>query len=158
MAEQSIALEAPPTSAAPTQKKIAGGLTEDWWAVWLGLGIILLAYVFYLTGSSISWIAVAPAKWSTFSELGTQLSKNGVRYLALLAAFLVLFTIVTSFIGQKPRAFVPSFIFVFLLSTVIYIIFLAVTSAAGIVTLWLVLRHFRRTESRWASANSADLT
>ena len=38
------------------------------------------------------------------------------------------------------------------LSTVIYIICLAVTSAAGIVTLWLVLRHFRRTESRWAPA------
>ena len=40
-------------------------LKEDWWAVWLGLGIVILAYVFYLVGSSISWIAVAPAKWST---------------------------------------------------------------------------------------------
>jgi uncharacterized integral membrane protein (TIGR00698 family) len=94
---------------------------EDWWAVWLGLGVIILAYVFYLSGSSISWIAVAPAKWSTFAELGTQLSKNGIRYLALLAVLLVLFTIVISFIGQKPRAFIPSFIFVFILSTIIYI-------------------------------------
>src|SRR6201999_920090 len=94
---------------------------EDWWAVWLGLGIILVAYVFYLSGSSISWIAVAPAKWSTFPELATQLSKNGLRYLALLAACLVLFTTVVSFIGQKPRAFIPSFIFVFILSTLIYI-------------------------------------
>ena len=94
---------------------------EDWWAVWLGLGVIILAYVFYLAGSSISWIAVAPAKWSTFAELGTQLSKNGIRYIALLAAFLVLFTIVISFIGQKPRAFIPSFIFLFILSAIIYI-------------------------------------
>ncbi|WP_426515552.1 PrsW family intramembrane metalloprotease [Diaminobutyricibacter sp. McL0618] len=31
---------------------------------------------------------------------------------------------------------------------VLYIIGLALTSAAGIVTLWLVLRHFRRTEAR----------
>src|SRR5580658_5198891 len=95
--------------------------TEDWWAVWLGLGIIILAYVFYLAGSSISWIAVAPAKWSTFSQLATQLSTNGIRYLALLGAFLILFTIVTSFIGQKPKAFIPSFIFVFILSAIIYI-------------------------------------
>ena len=94
---------------------------EDWWAVWLGLGVIILAYVFYLSGSSISWIAVAPAKWSTFPELATQLSKNGIRYLALLAAFLVLFTIVISFIGQKPKAFIPSFIFLFILSAIIYI-------------------------------------
>ena len=96
-------------------------LKEDWWAVWLGLGIIILAYVFYLAGSSISWIAVAPAKWSTFPELAAQLSKNGIRYLALLGAFLVLFTIVVSFIGQKPKAFIPAFIFVFILSALIYI-------------------------------------
>src|ERR1700689_4754415 len=88
---------------------------EDWWTVWLGLGIVILAYVFYLAGSSISWIAVAPAKWSTLSQLATQFSKNAIRYLALLGAFLILFTIVISFIGQKPKAFISSFIFVFIL-------------------------------------------
>jgi uncharacterized integral membrane protein (TIGR00698 family) len=121
MTERSIALEPPQTAAPPTQKKAFGGLTEDWWAVGLGLGIIVLAYVFYLAGSSIGWIAVSPAKWSTFPELATQLSKNGPRYLALLVALGGLFTIVTSFIGQKPKAFIPSFIFVFILSAVIYI-------------------------------------
>ncbi len=93
---------------------------EDWWAVWLGLGIVIVAYVFYLAGSSISWIAVAPAKWSTLSQLVTQFSTNAIRYLALLIAFMVLFTMVISFIGQKPKAFIPSFIFVFILSTIIY--------------------------------------
>jgi len=93
---------------------------EDWWAVWLGLGIVMLAYLFFSNGSSISWLAVAPAKWSTLSQLGTQLSANAPRYLALLGAFLVVFTMVISFIGQKPRAFIPSFIFVFILSALIY--------------------------------------
>jgi uncharacterized integral membrane protein (TIGR00698 family) len=95
---------------------------EDWWAVWLGLGIVLLAYVFYLSGSSISWIAVAPAKWSNFSQLATQLSTTGIRYLALLGALLILFTIVIKFIGQKPKEFIPAFIFIFILSAIIYII------------------------------------
>ncbi len=63
---------------------------------------------------------MGPAKWSTLSQLGTQFSANAIRYLALLIAFLVLFTIVISFIGQKPKAFIPSFIFVFILSTIIY--------------------------------------
>ena len=97
-------------------------LKEDWWAVWLGLGIVILAYIFYLSGSSISWIAVAPAKWSTLSQLATQFSTTAIRYFALLGAFLILFTIVASFIGQKPRAFIPSFIFVFVLSTIIYFV------------------------------------
>jgi uncharacterized integral membrane protein (TIGR00698 family) len=94
---------------------------EDWWAVWLGLGIIILAYVFYLAGSSISWIAVAPAKWSTLSQLANQFSTNGIRYFALLGACLILFTIVVSFIGQRAKVFIPSFIFVFILSTIIYV-------------------------------------
>jgi uncharacterized integral membrane protein (TIGR00698 family) len=94
---------------------------EDWWAVWLGLGIVAIAYILYLSGSSISWIAVAPGKWSNWSQLATQLSTNGVKYLALFAAFLALFTIVISFIGQKPGEFIKSFIFVFILSAIIYI-------------------------------------
>ena len=95
-------------------------LKEDWWAVWFGLGIIILAYVFYLAGSSISWLAVAPAKWSTLSQLGTQFSTNAIRYIALLVAFLVLFTIVVAYTGQSAKAFIPSFIFVFILSAIIY--------------------------------------
>lgn len=93
---------------------------EDWWAVWLGLGIVIVAYGFYLSGSSISWIAVAPAKWSTLSQLGSYFAKNGIKYLALLGVFVALFTIVVSFIGQKPKAFIPSFILIFVLSTLIY--------------------------------------
>lgn len=97
-------------------------LKEDWWAVWLGLGIVILAYVFYLVGSSISWIAVAPAKWSTLSQLAAQFSTNAIRYFALFISFLILFSIVVSFIGQKPSAFIPSFIFLFVLSTIIYFV------------------------------------
>jgi uncharacterized integral membrane protein (TIGR00698 family) len=95
-------------------------LKEDWWAVWLGLGIVLVAYIFYLAGSSISWIAVAPTKWSTWSQLAAQFSANGIRYLALLIVFVLLFSIVISFVGQKPKAFIPAFVFVFILSTIIY--------------------------------------
>jgi uncharacterized integral membrane protein (TIGR00698 family) len=121
MPDQNITLNPTLEQAPAARQPFLAGLTEDWWAVWLGLGIIIIAYIFYLSGSSISWIAVAPSKWSTFPELATQLSKNGIRYVALLAVLLVLFTIVTSFIGQKPKAFIPSFIFVFILSTIIYI-------------------------------------
>jgi hypothetical protein len=29
-------------------------LKEDWWAIWLGLGIVLVAYLFFANGSSIA--------------------------------------------------------------------------------------------------------
>ncbi len=109
-----------PPPAAPPKPSI--GLTEDWWTVWLGLGILTLTYILYLSGSSISWIAVAPAKWSTLAQLGAQLAANAPRYIALLGALLVLFTIVTSYIGQKPKAFIVSFVFVFFLSAIIFVL------------------------------------
>ena len=40
-------------------------LKEDWWAIWLGIGIVVVAYVFFANGASIRWIAVTPSKWST---------------------------------------------------------------------------------------------
>jgi len=97
-------------------------LKEDWWAVWLGLGLVTVGYIFYLAGWSISWIAVAPAKWSTLPQLVKQLSTTGVRYLALFGVLALLFSGVVSFIGQKPKAFIPSFVVVFFLSAVIYIL------------------------------------
>ena len=32
---------------------------EDWWAIWIGLGLISVAIVLFASGSSIKWIAVA---------------------------------------------------------------------------------------------------
>src|SRR5438067_1476000 len=43
---------------------------EDYWAIWLGLGIVVVAYALFVSGSSIKWLAVTPAKWSTLSQLG----------------------------------------------------------------------------------------
>lgn len=94
-------------------------LKEDWWAVWLGLGIVILATTLFLGGSSLSWIAVAPVKWSTLSQLGAHFSANVWRYAAQFVVFAGLFTFATSFIGQRPKAFVPSFLFIYVLSVVI---------------------------------------
>jgi uncharacterized integral membrane protein (TIGR00698 family) len=92
---------------------------EDWWAVWLGLGIVALASALFLGGLSISWIAVAPAKWSTFSQLGAQFTANAWRYAAQFLAFLGVFTAATSLIGHKPKSFIPSFALLYLASTAI---------------------------------------
>jgi uncharacterized integral membrane protein (TIGR00698 family) len=93
-------------------------LKEDWWAIWLGLGIVIVAYAFFANGSSLRWLAVTPTKWSTFSQLGAHFAGNYERYIAQFAVWLAVFTVALSALGHKVRDFVPSFVFLYVLSVV----------------------------------------
>jgi len=39
-------------------------LKEDWWAIWLGLGIVVAGYVLFVNGASLKFLAVTPPKCS----------------------------------------------------------------------------------------------
>ena len=44
---------------------------EDWWAIWLGCGLIAAAILLFANGGSIKWLAVAPQKWSHLPDVLT---------------------------------------------------------------------------------------
>ncbi|MDR3385687.1 MAG: putative sulfate exporter family transporter [Rudaea sp.] len=94
---------------------------EDWWAIWIGLGLVIFAVAAYTAGSSIvQWIAVTPQKWSTLAEVTTQLGANASRYLSLFILFAVPFGIAIKTLGFRLRQFVPAFAIVFIVSALIY--------------------------------------
>jgi uncharacterized membrane protein YadS len=93
---------------------------EDWWAIWIGLGLVVAAVIAFLAGSSIGWIAVTPQKWSTPEQILTQLAANAPRYLSLFILFAVLFGVAIKTLGLRLGQFVPAFAIVFVLSTLIY--------------------------------------
>jgi uncharacterized membrane protein YadS len=95
---------------------------EDWWAIWLGLGIVLLGYVLFANGSSIKWLAVTPAKWTTLAQLSDHFAANGLRYLGQFAAWLAVFSLALGALGFKAREFIPSFILLYLLSVGVFVI------------------------------------
>jgi len=97
-------------------------LKEDWWAIWLGLGIVVIAYLFFINGSSIKWIAITPAKWATFSELGSNLTEHIPQYLAQFVMWSIVFSVSIKALGHKLSEFFPSFVFVYLCSIVIFMI------------------------------------
>ena len=95
-------------------------LKEDWWAIWLGLGLVLAAYVLFLNGGSLKWLAVTPAKWSTLAQLAGHFADNWLRYLAQFAFWLAAFTVALTALGFKAREFIPSFVFLYALSVLIF--------------------------------------
>jgi uncharacterized membrane protein YadS len=95
--------------------------TEDWWAVWIGLGIVVIAYLLFLSGTSIKWLAVAPAKWSSGGQAVADLGRHLTSYVALFIVFAVLFGVAIAALGQRVGQFLPGFALVFVLSTLIFI-------------------------------------
>jgi uncharacterized integral membrane protein (TIGR00698 family) len=97
-------------------------LKEDWWAIWLGLGLVIAAYLLFADGTSLKWIAVTPEKWSSLDQLLAQIAANAPRYLAQFALWIVVFTVALSALGFSARDFWPAFAFLYVASLVIFAI------------------------------------
>ena len=94
-------------------------LKEDWWSIWLGLGIVCAGYALFASGSSLKWIAVTPVKWSAFGELTDHFAHNGQRYLAQFVMWSVTFAVALRALGYKARDFIPAFVFLYVLSVLV---------------------------------------
>src|SRR5580692_8872423 len=95
---------------------------EDWWAVWISLGLIGVAIAKFASGGSLQWIAVAPQKWGNAAELAGQLRPQGMRYLALGLVWAVLFGTGARAMGHRPSRFLPAFAVLFLASLLLYVL------------------------------------
>jgi uncharacterized membrane protein YadS len=93
---------------------------EDWWAIWIGLGLVVVAAVLFSTGGSIKWIAVAPQKWTHFSDVSTQLTANAQRYGLLAALWAALFTTGAAALGIRAGGFLPAFLVVYVVTAALY--------------------------------------
>ncbi len=97
-------------------------LKEDWWAIWIGLGLVLASYLLFINGSSLKWLAVIPVKWTNPAELATHFTENWLRYLAQFAVWSFAFSIALKALGHKLRDFIQAFAFLYLFSLLIFIV------------------------------------
>lgn len=107
------------SQASPTPSR---GLfaNEDWWAVWIGLGLVAAAIVAHTLGGSIKWIAIAPQKWATIAEATAYVRDNALRYLAVLALWSVLLGIGAKALGWRVANFISAFAIIFIASLLLY--------------------------------------
>jgi len=95
-------------------------LKEDWWSIWIGLGLLLTAIGLFAGGSSLGWIAVIPAKWHALPDLGNQLINNAPRYFAQFVLWTILFGISTHFLRIPFKEFFASFAFIYVVSILVF--------------------------------------
>jgi len=95
---------------------------EDWWAVFLALGLILVGLAFFWSGSSISRIAVSPPQWTSLAEVQDHFQAQWPWYLAQLLMWLVVFSVSIRFLGLQVKQYLPGFLILFALALAIFLV------------------------------------
>lgn len=94
---------------------------EDWWAIWIGVAIVLASIALFESGASLRWLAVAPPKWSNVSQVVADLAGNWLRYAAQFAFWLTVFSVALRPLGVAFRRFAPSFALIYLATYAIFV-------------------------------------
>jgi uncharacterized membrane protein YadS len=96
---------------------------EDWWAIWFGIGLMVLAVALFNSGSHfLSALAVNPGglKWSSLDQLAAHFANNAGMYVLQFIFWMMLFGVSCRIMGFKLSEFVPSFVFLYILSIAIF--------------------------------------
>src|SRR5277367_729722 len=102
-----IAEQSPSRSATRPSRWRELFLKEDWWAIWIGLGLVAVAIALFTSGSSIKWIAVAPQKWAHLADAAAQLNTHSAQYAALFLLWAVSLGIGAAALGIRLSRFLP---------------------------------------------------
>ena len=95
---------------------------EDWWAIWIGLAIVLASAALYSQGANLRWLAVLPPRWTSFSQVTADLATNWPRYGVQFLFWLAAFSAALSSLGYKAREFVPAFALLYVAALAIFIL------------------------------------
>jgi uncharacterized membrane protein YadS len=100
---------------------------EDWWAVWMGFGVVALGLIDLSAGTQVfKFLAVSPVsiKWLGFSEVSAHYLQFWPNYLAQFAFFTAIFGIPMRFMGRPLGTFLCGF-------AVLYLAMLALATIGG---------------------------
>jgi len=96
--------------------------TEDWWSVWLGLGVVLLALGTFWAGGSIKGWAVTPGKWTALSSALAGLAAHAGGYVVIFLLLGSVFAVSMAVMGVPVKRFLPGFVVLFLGSLAIFVL------------------------------------
>lgn len=112
-----------------TQQKTqpSGGISElwkkeDWWAVWLGLGIVVVALLFWLSGGTIKTIAVSVPSYDLFNAVPAFFADKIGGLIGLFFVLLIVFSVAVKILGHDLKEFIPGFVILFILAVLVQVL------------------------------------
>lgn len=108
-------------SKANNTKTNGGGLKslftkEDWWAVWIGLGVVILALILYAAGGSLNGIIVKFKAYDNFADLPGIVAGQLPKMLGLYLSMAVVFTLAIGVMGRNVGKFLAGFTLLFVMA------------------------------------------
>ncbi len=94
---------------------------EDWWASFLGIGVVVAAFIIFLQGHDLTWLVVQPRPWASLTELRGQLAQDFPLYTAQYLVMLVVFMLAGAAMGLPMIAFAGAFTVLYALTAAVLI-------------------------------------
>jgi len=88
--------------------------TEDYWAIWLGMIVILLSVGFFWAGSTLKPWAVTPGTWSDPGQLTADFGEHLLGFVAIYLGFGLVFAISMRVMGRNLGEFLLGYTILFL--------------------------------------------
>ena len=84
---------------------------------------MVIGFLALVSGSTVvKALSINPGglKWTTFGQLGSHFANNAHLYLLQLLAWLIIFGVSTKIMGVKASRFIPAFIILYIMSTIMF--------------------------------------
>ena len=96
---------------------------EDYWAVWLGLGLVFAVIFAWNSGSSFfKWIAVSVPAYTDFSKATLFVSTHLGAFFGLFVLLSVIFSIAIKILGHNLKEYLPGFAILFVISIIVTVL------------------------------------
>lgn len=97
-------------------------LKEDWWAVWIGLGTVIISLLLWKAGLGLSGISVSFKGYSNFADMPALVAPLLPKIVILYVVLAIVFSIAMGIMGHSIPTFLKGFTLLYIMAVIVQIL------------------------------------